>query len=152
MASEKIKFSRLEKWVADYENNSLKRETKNVVINLSDIQDLIDYCNGHDQKSKINALRFYFVRQNDLGTNRDIVFDDQTQISLVAVPVLDYTDNEFDADGKLLNPEGGYDVIEKTTDGDEVFAVYPISTNHEHSGLCPYNCKGSINNSINPVP
>lgn len=142
MAAEKIAFKKLEEWVANYENNALARETKNVVINLDDIAELVNYCKNHPKSNAINSIRFYLIRQNELG--RDIVFKDQSQISLVGVPVINYQDNEFDVNQNLIYHDGGYDLKE----GDEIFSIFPQGYNHEHSGLCPYNCRGSINKNL----
>ncbi len=146
MAAEKIEFKKLEEWVANYEKNTTPRETKNVVISLDDINQLMDYCKTHPQSASISSVRFYLVRQNELG--RDIIFNGQSQISLVGVPVLDYKDNEFDANGNLIAHKGGNDL----KDGDDIFSIFPQSNNHEHSGLCPYNCRGSINNNSITLP
>lgn len=138
MAAGKIKFSQLEKWVNDYIENAIGRETRNVVIHLEDILKLVDYCKNHPESDKINTIRFYLVRQND--KDREIVFNGQSQISLVGVPVIDYKDNDHDVDGNLIEHEGGYDLKE----GSEIFSIFPHDDSHEHSGLCPYNCRGSI--------
>lgn len=146
MAADRIKFSELEEYVNCYSESAMGRETKNVVLHIDDIKALVKYCDEHPETAKINAVRFYFVRQND--KKREIVFNGQSQISLIGVPVKEYTNNEFDDHGVLINPEGGYDIIEKKADGDEIFSIYPHGEEHEHSGLCPYNCKGSINGSV----
>ena len=143
MAAGKIEFKKLVDWVANYDNHAIGRETKNVVISLDDITQLIDYCKTHPQSASISSVRFYLVRQNELG--RDIIFNGQSQISLVGVPVLDYKDNEFDDNGNLIHHKGGNDL----KDGDDIFSIFPQSNDHEHSGLCPYNCRGSINSSLN---
>lgn len=148
MAAEKIKFSKLVEWVDSYSKNALERETKNVVINLDDIKELVKYCDEHSKKDKINSIRFYLVRQNEKDRGRDIVFDDQTQISIIGVPVIDYKDNEFDVNNKLIEHKGGYDLKE----GDDIFSIYPFHVSHEHSGLCPYNCRGSLNSDLNQLP
>lgn len=139
MSSGKINFGILEGWSKNYENNAYERETKNVVIYLDDIKNLINYCDQHKESDKINSIRFYLVRQNEFG--RDIVFGQQSQISIVGVPVIEYRDNEFDPNGNLIQYAGGYDL----KDGNDIYAIYPQSQDHEHSGLCPYNCRGSIN-------
>jgi hypothetical protein len=140
MAAEKIKFSKLEEWVNCYSENAIGRETKNVVIPLDDIKALIEYCNSHPESDTINGIRFYLVRQNDFG--RDTVYNGQSQISLVGVPVVNYKDNDFDPKNQLIQHDGGNDLMDND---EEIFSVFPKADTHEHSGLCPYNCRGSIN-------
>lgn len=142
MAAELIKYEKLRKWTTNYDDTAIGRETKNVVFFLEDLKEMIAYCENHPNTSEINAVRLYLVRQNEF--DRDLLSNGQSQISIVATPVLNYSDNEFGPDDKLSNPSGGNDVLDGK-DLDEVFAVYPLSSTHEHSGLCPYNCKGSLN-------
>lgn len=149
MAHEKIELSKLKKWVADYNDNLFNdRETRNVVFKLEDFKDLISQCDNHPKAKEINGIRIYLVRQNDHSNGtRDKVFRDQTQISLIAVPTLNYSDNEFDDDDKLIPSKDGCDLIENDT----IMCIYPSSPNHEHSGLCPYNCQGSLNDDIEAI-
>jgi hypothetical protein len=149
MAHKKIKLEHLKKWVKAYNDNLVNdRETRNVVFKLEDFKDLISQCENHPKAKEINGIRIYLVRQNEhSNSTRDKVFRDQTQISLIAVPVLNYRDNEFDKDGKLIPSGNSCDLIED----DSIIGIYPFSPDHEHSGLCPYNCEGSLNDDIQAI-
>lgn len=152
--------TRVAQWIRDYvSTRTHRRETMNVVFELKQLRDFISYIDHQNirlcdtgntnESDEINAVRFYFVRQNDIvdltpengNDRRDPVFIDergqkQTQISLVAVPVLNYYRN---------TARHTFDGTDYDAGNDNVHCIYPYSNLSEHTGLCPYNCKGSLN-------
>ena len=132
---------------------------------------------------QINAVRFYLTRQNNISeknvvngniddnitdTNSllevqerrmTVFFDDnfepQTQISLLALPVLNYK-IEVRPDNKYTNclnkfrqhttnEEGWWVGKDYRPNESEVHCLYARNALSEHSGMCPYNCDGVEN-------
>lgn len=127
----------LKDWVADYIETRQPLESMNVVFMLSDLINLIEYigeANSSGRYENINALRFYLVRQNEVSGRRKLK-NGHTQISLACVPVENYKNGEG-TDHK---------------NGDNYVCIYPYpgDSGGEHTGLCPQNCGGSLNEDDN---
>lgn len=131
----------------------------------------------------INAIRFYFTRQNNIadknknadgtindnlsGDNNNLEvherrmtlfynkeFEPQSQISLLALPVINYNheprpENEYT---KKLDNFRQHNTREEywwcgkdyIPNNDEIHCLYARDAVSEHSGLCPYNCDGTM--------
>jgi uncharacterized UPF0160 family protein len=165
MAVQRELFSTIKKWIKSYRTSKFHiRETNSVVIDLDKIRTFISHIDQINSdratRKQINGVRFYFVRQNDYFVNhpndntdgnntREIVFKDnngidQTQISLLALPVINY---RVQSRAFVGEDEGIAEAIKalKFEDRDiMVDCLYAASTRSEHTGLCPYNCAGTI--------
>ncbi len=149
---------------------AIVHETNSVTIDLKKIKDFIAYIDDQnrnnpngilpDQDNQINAIRFYIVRQNDIldseGNGRTEIFKDlagisQTQLSLLALPVVRYRWDpaiNYDRFGRPVLPTPriyqavkGRDYLPDATKIRCLYAASPIS---EHTGLCPYNCDETL--------
>lgn len=155
MSTFNVPLDQLQEWIANYDDNVTYennpegyKETRNVVFALQDLEALVAHCKTNAQ---VNAVRFYLVRQNDYANGtRHIIFDNQTQISLVAVPVLEFENNGEDANGNPTIPTGK---CKDWITNNAVTCIYPNQTLPltEHGGLCPYNCEGSLTNTFGAV-
>lgn len=190
-----LNLTTIKKWIRDYrQNKQLVNETNSVTIDLEKIKEFISYIDEQNNQtqtasqtqqgsqSKINAVRFYLTRQNNISDvnvlydksindnlddrnnklkiqqRRMTVFFDkdfqpQSQISLLAVPVLNYRQeyrpsneyierlNEF---RQHTNKEDSWWVGEDyRPDTEQIHCLYARHYSSEHSGLCPYNCDGT---------
>ena len=142
----------LQGWIDNYKDTIHPRETKNVLIDFKDLKSLVV---GIDQLNKsgvvnISGVRIYLVRQddhaNDVGRQRDKILYGHTQISLAIVPVFNYHNEKYYSLTGRVIPEDGYDTggADDYFDNNEILCLTPGALSHEHSGLCPYNCGGSI--------
>lgn len=166
MSLQIVPLKRLKKWIKDYVDSRIHgRETMNIVLELNQLKEFIRFIDTHNNQLEhsdpmhvsekaINAVRFYFVRQNDIedttpednNTHRDPVYFDandnpQTQISIVGVPVINHRWAPYpDYPGYMH--QVGKDYI---GDKKKVPCVYPSGPYSEHTGMCPYNCTDSLN-------
>jgi hypothetical protein len=139
MFNKELKADALKYWVANYTKTRPGLETLNVVFTLADLTQLMQYiAEENNNAGQINAIRFYLVRQDNVKGRRE-VNNGHTQISLAGVPVENY--------------DGGYGEDHKS--GDNYVCIYPYPPHDfggEHTGLCPQNCGGSLNENDNDAP
>lgn len=185
MPVQRESFKRIKSWIKNYRKSKFHiRETNSVVIDLNKIRRFLAYIDATNRRrvaeKQINGIRFYLVRQNDYFVNhsndgtdqnntREIVFrdntgTDQTQISLLGLPVINYhvkcvNENHPNTPHTLLDDclgefvgydEGLEDAIAAASRGNDVMmnCLYAASNQSEHTGLCPYNCDGTMDGEL----
>ena len=150
---ENLSKQRLQGWVNNYKDTIHPRETKNVLIGIDELKKFIEEIEtlNKTEGAGINGVRIYMVRQDDYknydGEERDKIIYGHTQISLAIVPVFNYHNEKYYSLTGRVIPEDGYDTggaDDYFDNNNEILCLTPGALSHEHSGLCPYNCGGSI--------
>ena len=152
-STETLTKKKLQEWIENYKDTIHPRETKNVLIGIDELKKFIEEIEtlNKTEGAGINGVRIYMVRQDDYknydGEERDKIIYGHTQISLAVVPVFNYCDEGYYTQTHSQNPDpkynpgGANDYFDKN---DKILCLTPGTPTHEHSGLCPYNCGGSI--------
>lgn len=150
MIENKLPKASLQTWVDDYKETTPLRETKNVLIVLDELISFVDEIKKlNTNGANINAVRAYFVRQDDLknknGIAREKITGNHSQISIAVLPVIKYARSDYkDKKGVTHKYGGAEDYFDKNDDTILCLTPGDKATDHEHTGLCPYNCGDSL--------
>ena len=142
MGLKKIEKSELKQWKDAYCQKINDGETKNCLISLTELKELISYIESYNQRNQksehCDGIRIHLTRP-DITINGKVNLPDKTtvrQISFAIVPTKNYSNNFQGANGTFI--WGANNCYEN---GESV-CLFPGGISSEHSGLCPTNCGG----------